>query len=240
MADVTILDRGFRIPAYHVEAIDRTGPRPGVVLVHDILGMGDDMREQADWLATAGFDVVMPDLYSRSSRATCVPRTMRALMAREGDAWHDIRAARQWLLDRPGGNGRIGVLGFCMGGAFALLLAAGPDQWDAAAPNYGLVPDDVDEVLSSPCPLVASYGGRDRAIPDGAARITHALAAGNTPHDVKEYPDAGHSFMNRIAVRSPLGPLLRVAGVGYHHDSAMDARRRIVTFFNDHLDLDES
>lgn len=226
---------GRRIPAHHAPAVGVDGPRPGVVVLHDALGLGDDIREQCEWLAAAGFEVLAPDLYSDGPRITCMPRTLRASMDRTGPAFDDIDAARRWLLARDDSNGRVGVTGFCMGGGFCLALAAHPEDWDASAPNYGVVPADVDELLAQPCPIVASYGGRDPMIRDGARRILEAVAPSGVAHDVKEYPRAGHSFMNRLAVRSPLGPLLRVTGFGHHHEEAADARRRIVSFLRQHL-----
>lgn len=237
MPDIELRAAGpRRLPAYHAPAVARSGPRPGMVLIHDALGLGDDMRQHADWLAAAGFDVIAPDLFANGSNLVCLPRTIRTMLKRQGPAYDDIGLARRWLLDREDANGRVGVIGFCMGGGFSLVLASRPWDWDASAPNYGLVPKDVDELLATPCPLVASYGGRDRGIPDGAAKIEAAMTRAGVAHDVKEYPDAGHAFMNRIAVRSPMGPLLRVGNMDYRHDDAADAKRRIITFLREHLD----
>ncbi len=83
--------------------------------------------------------------------------------------------------------------------------------------------------------MVASYGARDRQLGGSAARLDEALAAHQIDHDVKEYPDAGHGFLNRYNV-GVLGPVMRVAGLGYHHPSAEDAWRRILGFFATHLD----
>ncbi|MBW3604401.1 MAG: dienelactone hydrolase family protein [Actinobacteria bacterium] len=82
--------------------------------------------------------------------------------------------------------------------------------------------------------VVASFGGRDRAIPDGARRLERALTAAGVEHDVREYRDAGHSFLNRHNL-GPFSVLMRVAGAGYHHPSAEDAWRRILQLFDVHL-----
>ncbi|WP_375335666.1 dienelactone hydrolase family protein [Blastococcus sp. TML/C7B] len=81
---------------------------------------------------------------------------------------------------------------------------------------------------------MASYGGRDRTLPGAAERLDEALTGLAVDHDVKEYPQAGHSFMNRHNA-GPLAVLERVAGFGYHHPSAEDAWRRILGFFSHHL-----
>ncbi len=121
-----------------------------------------------------------------------------------------------------------------MGGGFALLLAGRPG-WSAAGVNYGQVPDDVADVLAGACPVVASFGGRDTSLPGAAAKVQAAVDAAGITADVHEYPQARHGFLNRLAAASPLTPLMKVAGVGYDHDAAADAKRRILAFFDTHL-----
>ncbi len=209
------------------------GPHPGVVVIQDALGLSDDIREQADRLAAAGYLAFAPDLYSgRGIR--CVVATMRASRSGTGPAFADIDAARKWLLAREDCSGRIGIIGFCMGGGFALLCAPSGD-YAAASVNYGEVPADAAERLQGACPVIASFGARDRGLRGRAERLEQALSAAGVEHDVKEYPDAGHSFLNRFNAGPALTPLLHVAGLGYHHPSAEDAWRRILGFFAEHL-----
>jgi carboxymethylenebutenolidase len=89
--------------------------------------------------------------------------------------------------------------------------------------------------LRGACPIVASYGRRDRRLRGDAERLEATLTELGVPHDVKEYPDAGHSFLNRINVGPLFVPLVRLAGFEYHHPSAEDAWRRIFTFFDQYL-----
>src|SRR6201999_980220 len=98
------------------------GPWPGVVVVMDALGLSDDIRLQADRLAAAGYLAFAPDLYSgRGIR--CVVATIKASRDGKGEAYANIEAARHWLAAREDCTGQIGIIGFCIGGAFAPVCA---------------------------------------------------------------------------------------------------------------------
>ena len=232
MPDITYPASSVELRAYL--AVPRgEGPWPGVVVIQDSMGLSDDIRDQADRIAAAGYLALAPDLYSgRGLR--CVIATLQAARSGRGEAYDDIEAARRWLTARDDCTGRVGIIGFCMGGGFALLCAPRFD-FAASSVNYGEVPKDAEARLVGACPIVGSYGGRDRALPGRAARLERALTSLGIEHDVKEYPDAGHSFLNRINAGPVLGQVLRFTAFDYHHPSAEDAWRRILTFFDAHL-----
>ena len=208
------------------------GPSPGVVVIQDALGLSRAIREHVDRLASYGYLTVAPDLYTRGGMRKCVRATMRSLFSGQGQAYDDIESARQWLLGRDDCSGRVGVIGFCMGGGFALMTAS--RGFDVAAPNYGHLPENLDAALSGACPVVGSYGARDRTLKGAAAKLETALAERGIARDVREYPNAGHSFLEQFSV-GPFAPVLRVAGLGYEAGSAEDAWRRIRAFFDEHL-----
>jgi carboxymethylenebutenolidase len=207
------------------------GPWPGVVVIQDALGLGDDIKRQADRLAAAGYVAFAPDLYSGRG-LKCVVATLSASRTGRGPAYQDIEAARRWLEAREDCTGKIGIIGFCMGGGFA-LLSAPQFPFAAASVNYGEVPKDVAK-LAGACPVVASYGKKDVTLRGRAARLERTLTGLDVAHDVKEYPDAGHSFMNRVTL-GPATPLVHIAGFGYHEEASEDSWRRLLAFFAEHL-----
>ena len=224
-ADGTPLKVYLAVPA-------EAGPHPGVVVIQDALGLTRAIREHVDRLASYGYLAAAPDLYTRGGMLRCVQATFRSLFSGQGQAYDDIESSRSWLLGRDDCSGRVGVIGFCMGGGFALMTAN--RGFDVAAPNYGLLPKNLDTALSGACPVVGSYGARDLMLKGAAAKLAAALTERGIPNDVKEYPNVGHSFLEQFPV-GPFGPVLRVAGMGYEAASADDAWRRIRAFFDEHL-----
>lgn len=237
MSEVKISTQQGDMPAY-VAKPSGDGPWPAVIVIHDIFGMTTDQKNHADWLASEGYLAVAPNLFYWGGKIKCVRSVFSQMTAREGRSFDDVEATRTWLLNQTDCTDKIGVIGFCMGGAFALLLAAPNHGFSASAPNYGQVPKDADAFFAGACPIVASFGQKDLSLKNAAQQLEDALIVNNVTHDVKEYPEAGHSFLNQhVASEIPviLRVLLKVMGGGYHQISADDARHRISAFFGIHL-----
>ncbi|MDP9028222.1 MAG: dienelactone hydrolase family protein [Actinomycetota bacterium] len=212
------------------------GPWPGVVLVHEAFGVNDVMRRQVVRMAEAGYLALMPDLFAMGGPRKCLGATFRALNSGEGRAFVDIESARAVLAERPDSTGQIGVLGFCMGGGFALAAASG-HGFGAASANYGRLPKNLDTAFEHACPIVGSYGAQDKSLSGAVAKLETVLTAQGIAHDLKEYPTAGHSFLNDAPTGSAAVRFLtsRIMGAGPDPVAAADAWQRIEAFFGEHL-----
>ncbi|GAA4538450.1 dienelactone hydrolase family protein [Amycolatopsis samaneae] len=228
--EISVPTPGGPIDGYLAEP-DGDGPHPAVVIIHDVTGLTQDARNITDRFAAEGYLALSPNMYARGGLVRCVKGVFQNLFAQQGRAFDDIEASRQLLAAREDCTGKVGVVGFCMGGGFALIAAT--REFDASAPYYGMLPKDLS-VLDGACPIVGSFGRKDVSLRGAAAKLEAKLSEAGIPHDVKEYPDAGHSFANQFRL-GPLNALIKVAGFGYHHDSSEDAWRRVTAFFGEHL-----
>jgi carboxymethylenebutenolidase len=208
---------------------------PGVIVVHEIFGLNDDIRRITGKFADLGYAALAPDLYDGPGlRIVCIARTLATLRRGEGAAFADLDAARAFLQQQPEVDpARIGVIGFCMGGGFALLYAV-KAPLGVAATFYGEVPASADR-LKGVCPVLGGYGAQDRFFANQGRRLEQFLSEIGVEHDVKVYEDAGHSYMSMntgvLATLAAWGPMK----VGYKPAAADDSWRRIEAFFGRHL-----
>jgi carboxymethylenebutenolidase len=214
-----------------------SGPRPAVLVLHEIYGLNDDIRRIAGRFADLGYVALAVDLYDGPGpRAVCMLRTLVGMVRGEvGRVLDDLDAARAWLATRPEVDAtRIGVVGFCMGGGFALLYAM-HTPLGVAGTFYGDVPKTADG-LRGVCPVLGGFGGRDRIFAPQGRRLEQLLGELGVAHDVKVYPEAGHSFMSRhepgvLTTLGAWGPM----AAGFDPEAEADSWRRIEAFFGEHL-----
>lgn len=221
----------------HTSVPDGAGPFPGVVVIHDAYGQTAELRRVCDHLATHGYLAHAPSLYQRGR---CLKQAFRSFLDDDGPTYRRLEAERAALAARPDCTGKVGVMGFCMGGRFA-LVAAGRGTFDAASVNYGLLPDGkqepeaLAEMLSAPCPVVASFGGQDKIINLAEVdKLRAGLEQADVPSDVAVYPEATHSFMAHLT--GPLGMLMKVQGMSHDPEASADAWERTFDFFQRHLE----
>lgn len=219
----------------YVARPDSPGPHPGVLVIHELFGLNDDMRRIARRFAENGYVALAPSLLSHGNKALCLTRVMTD-MARgnRGRTLDDLITARHALAALPDVDpSRVAVCGFCMGGGFALVLGTKAGV-QAAAVNYGAVPKDRSE-LDGLCPVVASYGAEDKTFAPQGERLKEHLIALGVPHDYKSYEGAGHAFFSWDNFPSWMAKLPSPMKPGYSEPDAEDAWARVLAFFAEHV-----
>jgi carboxymethylenebutenolidase len=198
-----------------------SGKRPAMIVVQEWWGVDDWIREQADRFAGQGYVALAPDLYR--GKVAKDPEEAHELMRGmpEDRANADLKAAFAYLVARDDVDpARIGVIGWCMGGGYALALATQEPRVAATVVNYGRLVTDPNTITKINAPILGNFGGADRGIP---AEDVKAFGAALTKYgklgDVKVYDGAGHAFMNPNNKQ------------GYDAAAARDAWQRIDSFF---------
>ena len=199
------------------------GPLPGVVIIHEIFGLNDNIKSIANRFADEGYVALAVDLFAGRNRAVCMARFMGGMMLKPLDhgGIQDLKIALSVLAKRPGVDGtRLGAIGFCMGGGFAIAWACTDERLRVVAPFYGMNPRPLDAV-SRACPVVGSYPEKDFTARAGR-KLEAALERHSIPHDIKIYPGARHSFFNDESRN-------------YDPVASEDSWRRTLAFFKEHI-----
>jgi carboxymethylenebutenolidase len=188
------------------------GASAGIVVVHDMFGLNQSIRDIAGEFARRGRAALVPNMFWRSATPQALsyddaqhPIAWERLKALDLDAaCRDIATAARWLRGQDYCNGKVAVVGFCGGGRIAFLASARTDV-DAAAALYGLhISQHLGELSKITCPVQIHYGLRDQHIPaeeiDAVSKgiEAHRLAHGGPQIEVLLYPEAGHSFFNHV------------------------------------------
>lgn len=191
--------------AAHVVVPDG-GSGPGIVLLMEIFGVGPYIKKAAERLAGLGYTVLAPDLYWRVAPGAAPAHDEAGLqeafaLVQKLDvpaAVGDAIEALAYLRSMPATRGRAGVMGFCLGGTLAYLVAANGDP-DVAVAYYGSgIHDALDRGDTITCPLLLHYGGRDDYIPADKIDLVRAAFADREEVELHVH-DAGHAFDNSEA-----------------------------------------
>jgi carboxymethylenebutenolidase len=230
--DITVPLPNGRVLDAAVAVPDGPGPHPGVLVLHEAFGLNRDIRRITSRFADEGYVALAPDLYSAGNRLRCLSALL--LGPHQEQSLGLVEAARHALADRTDvDERRIAVIGFCMGGGFALAFA-GRGGVQAASVNYGAVDKDRSK-YADVCPVVAGYGARDKLFTKQAVRLEEHLAAIGVPHDVKVYENVGHSFMSYDNGPAWMMKIPNPLHAGYSEPEAEDNWGRILAFFAEHV-----
>ena len=199
------------------------GPFPGIVAIHEAYGLNENMKDIARRFAGQGYVALAVDLFAGRNHALCMFRFMSNLLLHslQNDTITDLKASLTFLSEQPGvDDARLGAVGYCMGGSFAIAWACTDDRLKAIAPYYAGNPRPL-EAVARLCPVVGSYPDMDFTTKQGQ-KLDVELAHYQVPHDIKIYTGAKHSFFNDTS-RS------------YHETAAQDSWERVLAFFGEHL-----
>jgi carboxymethylenebutenolidase len=202
---------------------DGSGPHPGVVVIHEIYGLNDQIKEICQRFAAAGYAALAVDLFTDRNRAVCMTRYMAGMLLGSVNRYgvSDLKSALTYLAkNRAIDAKRLGAIGFCMGGSFAVAWACTDSRLKAIAPFYAVNPRPLD-VVSRLCPVVGSYPENDFTAKAGRT-LDVELDKHDIAHDIKVYPGTEHSFFN-------------TESKAYNKDAAKDSWVRVMKFFGDQI-----
>jgi len=201
------------------------GPFPALVVIHEWWGLNDWVKEQASKLADEGYVTLAVDLYRGKVATTAdeAQKIMRDVPDERAD--QDLHVAVAFLKSQPEvKKDRVGAIGWCMGGGYALDVAMQEQTLAADVINYGELQADPADLKKIKSPILGIFGGVDRSIPQSDVnKFAQQLKSMGKSVDVHIYPEAGHAFENPNNTQ------------GYRKDDAADAWTRTVAFLAEHL-----
>jgi carboxymethylenebutenolidase len=205
--EVKIRARDGEMPAYRAMPADGKN-LPTVIVVQEIFGVHEHIKDVARRFARAGYLAVAPELYARQGDVSKLANIddIRPIVAKVPDAqvMSDLDAAAEWAAKNGGDPKKLAITGFCWGGRIVWLYAAHNPDLKAGVAWYGRVEgpanplqpkNPLDVVKDIKAPVLGLYGGADAGIPnDGVDRMRAALAAAGKPSQIHTYPDTPHGF----------------------------------------------
>ena len=217
---------GKEVHGYLTKPASAKGPLPGIIVVHEWWGLNDNIRRTADRLAGEGYEALAVDLYDGAGPGKTsdeAKKLMMAMMADKDAGKDNLRQAYAYLHDHEHAT-KMGVIGWCFGGGWALQTALlFPDKLDAAVMYYGQPVTDVKALSTLKMPLAGFFGEEDTGITVAdVLNFQDALKQAGVKAEIKEYPGAGHAFANP-------------SGEHYNPAVAKDAWQRTVAFFKQYM-----
>lgn len=200
---------------------------PGLVVIQEWWGLNDHIKGVAEQLAGAGYRALVPDLF-RGKMAMKIKEAehlMQGINFRDA-ASQDIRGAVQYL--KAGENAKVGVMGYCMGGALAVLAGVFIPESSANIAWYGYAPLDYVDPRKIKAPLQGHFGSQDQIVGRGVDALEEKLKAAGIEHEFYRY-DAKHAFANEDA------DAMKLPTLGYNAEAAQLAWDRTLAFLARHL-----
>jgi len=223
VAQMTTFQSGNRQLDGYLARPEGEGLFPGMVVIHEAYGLNENIKDIARRFAERRYVALAVDLFAGRNRAVCMFRFMGNLLLNSlhNDTIPDLKASLTFLSYQPGvDDARLGAVGYCMGGSFAIAWACTDDRLKAIAPYYAMNPRPL-EAVHRLCPVVGSYPGNDFTTPNGQ-KLDVELERYQVPHNIKIYPGAKHSFFNDTSRN-------------YNESAAQDSWERVLAFFGEHL-----
>jgi carboxymethylenebutenolidase len=202
----------------------QNGKYPSVIVIHEIWGLVDHIKDICTKFAREGYVALGVDLFEGKAVSRLEEgREMRQKFTEE-KILGDLNGAFNYLktLDYVNPK-RIGSIGFCMGGGLSLLLACTNKELAAAVSFYGRPPSPIELVKNIQCPVLGNYAGADMAISEADINLfKDTLNKYGTTFDIKVYPGAPHAFFNDTRE-------------SYRPEAAKDAWQRTLRFYGKYL-----
>ena len=234
--NLSIPVKGGALPLYFALPAASKTPRPVVLVVQEIFGVHEHIRDICRRLAKLGYLAVAPELYFRQGNpatSTDINSLLRDIVSKVPDeqVMQDLDATADWAAANGGDGQRIAITGFCWGGRICWLYASHNPHIKTGIAWYGKLVGDhtpltpsqpVDLASNLAVPVLGLYGGQDGSIPaDTVERMRQELARGHSTSQIVVYPEAGHAF------NADYRP-------SYNAAAAQDGWRRLQDWLNQH------
>lgn len=215
---------GKAVRGYLARPKDAKGPLPGLIVIHEWWGLNDNVRAMTRRLAGEGYQALAVDLFGGSvaDNPDAAMKQVNAVMLNRGPAGDNLKAAYAFLEGQ--GAKKVGAIGWCFGGGWALGTAMLlPDKIDATVIYYGRVETDKEQLAPVKSPILGLFGGKDKGIPvEGVRAFEKALKELGKPAEIHIYENADHAFAN-------------ASGGNYDPEAAKDAWSRTTAFLKKNL-----
>jgi carboxymethylenebutenolidase len=201
------------------------GKHPAIIVIHEWWGLNDWVKEQTQKYAAQGNVALAVDLYRGKVATTSDEAHIRARGVPDDRGLQDLEAAFAYLASRPDVDaGKIGSIGWCMGGGWSIKLAVDQPKLAACVVNYGALPTAAASIAKIKAPVLGNFGADDQGIPPQSVRaFESAMKADDNIADIKIYDGAGHAFENPSNKTS------------YRPEATADAEKRVLAFFQKYL-----